>query len=144
MSVTSIIALQSIKGINGKCDFIREHKNDEDLKKILYYALNPLITYHISEKTVCKLLNSADNNEFQKLVFFNDIFECCEYLSRLRAIDEATLRQVKLFLNHYCDEEERDIYSKIISKSLRLGICILRIPTYGFAKQNGRDAERAD
>lgn len=122
MSVTSIIALQSIKGINGKCDFIREHKNDEDLKKILYYALNPLITYHISEKTVCKLLNSADNNEFQKLVFFNDIFECCEYLSRLRAIDEATLRQVKLFLNHYCDEEERDIYSKIISKSLRLGI----------------------
>ena len=40
----------------------------------------------------------------------------------VRAIDEATLRQVKLFLNHYCDEEERDIYSKIISKSLRLGI----------------------
>lgn len=122
MNVTSIVTLQSIKGINGKCDFIREHKNDEEFKKILYYALNPLITYHISEKTMCKLLNNTDKNEFQKLVFFNDIFGCCEYLSRLRAIDEATLRQVKLFLNHYCDEEERDIYSKIISKSLRLGI----------------------
>ena len=27
---------------------------------------------------------------------------------------------------------------------LEIDLCILRTPTYGFAKQNGRDAERAD
>ena len=35
---------------------------------------------------------------------------------------------------------KRNIY---VTKGQRM-ICILRIPTYGFAKQNRRDAERAD
>ena len=122
MSAMDIAVLQSMSGAKEKCAFIKAHSDDEEFKKLLYYALNPLITYNISEKTMSKLLEKTTDKQFQKLVFFNDIFECCEYLSRLRAMDDATLRQVRLFLSSYCDEEERKIYAKLLSKSLRLGV----------------------
>lgn len=122
MSDMDIAVLQSMSGAKEKCAFIKAHSDDEEFKKLLYYALNPLITYNISEKTMSKLLEKTTDKQFQKLVFFNDIFECCEYLSRLRAMDDATLRQVRLFLSSYCDEEERKIYAKLLSKSLRLGV----------------------
>lgn len=122
MSAMDIIALQSMNGAKEKCGFIKAHTDDEEFKKLLYYALNPLITYNISEKTASKLLGEKTDEQFQRLVFFNDIFGCCEYLSRLRAMDDATLRQVRLFLQNYCNEDERKLYAKLLSKTLRLGV----------------------
>ncbi len=122
MSVTDIIALQSMNGAKEKCAFIKNHAEDDEFKALLYYGLNPLITYNISEKTMNKLLGESTDENFQKLVFFKDIFECCEYLSRLRAMDDATLRQVRLFLLNYCNEDERSVYAKLLSKTLRLGV----------------------
>lgn len=122
MTITNIITLQSIKGTKDKCEFIKKHSSDEVFRTLLYYALNPLITYNISEKTMDKILKEPVEKEFQKLVFFNDIFGCCEYLSRLRAMDDATLRQVHLFLHDYCSDAERDLYAKLLTKTLRLGV----------------------
>ena len=49
---------------------------------------------------------------------------------------------------HVSQRENLSSYLFFIVKSgsgtLTYEGCILRIPTYGFAKQNGRDAERAD
>lgn len=56
------------------------------------------------------------------LVFFKDIFECCEYLSRLRAVDDATLRQVQVLLFVHTPPEDREILIKLLSKTLRLGV----------------------
>ena len=122
MPVMDIATLQSISGAKEKCTFIKNHATDDEFKALLYYALNPLITYNISEKTMSKLLEESSDEKFQKLVFFNDIFQCCEYLSRLRAMDDATLRQVQLFLLNYCNEGERKIYAKLLSKTLRFGV----------------------
>lgn len=122
MSVINIATLQSMSGAKEKCAFIKSHADDDEFKALLYYALNPLITYNISEKTMNKLLGESTDEDFQKLVFFKDIFECCEYLSRLRAMDDATLRQVRLFLLNYCNEDERSVYAKLLSKTLRLGV----------------------
>lgn len=120
MSAMDIIALQSIKGTKEKCAFIKKHSDEEAFRKILYYSLNPLITYNLSEKTLRDSEEKSITNT--KLVFFSDIFECCEYLSRLRAMDDATIRQVKTLLYHHCSKKEREIYIKLLSKTLRLGV----------------------
>lgn len=122
MPYGKIITLRSLKGAKQKCEFVRENSDDTNFKSLLYYALNPLLTYNISEKTMSRILKEDIGENNQKLVFFDDIFQCCELLSRLRAMDDATLRQVQLFLLRFCNEEARSIYAKLLTKTLRLGI----------------------
>lgn len=119
MNVNPIIELQTTSGAKAKQDILQKYASNEWFKKFLYYALNPLLTYNISEKTL-RDFDGADKGI--QLQFFNNIFECCEYLSRLRGLDDATIRQVKILLyNHYGDEE-RELYIKLLAKTLRLGV----------------------
>lgn len=116
MSYKYLIELQGIKGAKAKQAYIKEHENIEGFKRLLRFALDPLITYNLSEKT---LTEGEDAND--ELVMFKDIFECCDYLSGLRAMDGATLRQVRSLL-HKCSTDERNLYIKLLSKTLRLGV----------------------
>lgn len=122
MGYKDIYKLQSIAGANAKCEFIKVHRDDTYFKRFLYFALNPMLTYNISKKSTDKLM-AEENFDGQKLIFFNDIFECCEHLSRLRGMDDATLRQVKMLLNvKYPEMDERELYIQLLSKKVRLGI----------------------
>lgn len=122
MGYKDIYKLQSIAGANAKCEFIKTHRDDTYFKRFLYFALNPMLTYNISKKSTDKLM-AEENFDGQKLIFFNDIFECCEHLSRLRGMDDATLRQVKMLLNvKYPEMDERELYIQLLSKKVRLGI----------------------
>ena len=122
MGYKDIYKLQSITGANAKCEFIKAHRDDTYFKRFLYFALNPMLTYNISKKSTDKLM-AEENFDGQKLIFFNDIFECCEHLSRLRGMDDATLRQVKMLLNvKYPEMDERELYIQLLSKKVRLGI----------------------
>lgn len=114
-----IIELQTVKGQKQKIAILKKYCEDENFCKFLYYALNPLITYNLSEKT----LNSTEEKYLGATVLpFNSIFECCDYLSRLRGMDLATTRQVRYFLYNNCEEDDRDLYIKLLSKTLRLGV----------------------
>lgn len=122
MGYKDIYKLQSIAGANAKCEFIKAHRDDTYFKRFLYFALNPMLKYNISKKSTDKLM-AEENFDGQKLIFFNDIFECCEHLSRLRGMDDATLRQVKMLLNvKYPEMDERELYIQLLSKKVRLGI----------------------
>lgn len=122
MGYKDIYKLQSIAGANAKCEFIKARRDDTYFKRFLYFALNPMLTYNISKKSTDKLM-AEENFDGQKLIFFNDIFECCEHLSRLRGMDDATLRQVKMLLNvKYPEMDERELYIQLLSKKVRLGI----------------------
>lgn len=116
MGYKDILRLQNINGSNAKQKFMKQHANDEYFKKFLYFALNPMLTYNLSEKT---LLNCDECDG--ELAMFKDIFECCEYLSRLRGLDEYTISQVKILLAR-AKPEARDLYRKLLSKTLRLGV----------------------
>lgn len=122
MGCSDIYTLQSLNGVNAKQEFIKAHSDDDWFRKFLYYALNPVLTYNISEKTLRKLVDTPPTDKNTKLVFFSDIFECCEYLSRLRGVDDATLRQIQLFLHIYCESEARELFIKLLAKTLRLGV----------------------
>lgn len=117
--VESILELQSASGANAKIAVLKKYCDDIWFRNFLYYALNPLITYNLSEKT----LREMDVKKLKgvKSMFFTDIFDCCEYLSRLRGIDEATIRQVGALLLSF-PGEEREVYIKLLAKTIRLGV----------------------
>ena len=105
-------------GISGslqKQQYIKSREHDEYFRKFLYYALNPLITYNLSEKTL------RQEPDAQGVSCFNDIFDCCEQLSRFRGIDSFTAHSVLSFLAEF-HAEERELYIKLLSKTIRLGV----------------------
>lgn len=108
--------LLSENGIKRKMQVIEEYKEDPDFRSLLYYALDPMITYRISEKMIHRPEHQED------AILFHDFFSCCEYLSGLRGIDDATVRQVNNLLYFSYEEDDREIMKKILSKTLRLGI----------------------
>ncbi len=114
-----IIELQNAQGAKAKTAVLEKYKKDESFCKLLYYALNPLISYHLSEKTLREL--DTDRLANAKPVSFSNILDCCEYLSRLRGIDDGTTREVGAMLLMY-PPEEREICIKVLSKTLRLGV----------------------
>lgn len=115
MGYETILELQRISGSIQKQVFIKRKEYDGYLRKFLYYALNPLLTYNLSEKTLRQEPPSGGGS------CFNDIFDCCEQLSRLRGIDGFTVRNVLSFLSGF-SAEERELYIKLLSKTLRLGL----------------------
>lgn len=115
-----VIALQELNGANEKQRFLKENADDARFTKFLYYALNPLLTYNLSENT---LRDKPDNSPCKGFITFTDIFDCCEQLSRLRGLDDATVRQVKNFLYNQIDKDAtREIFIKLLAKTLRLGV----------------------
>lgn len=121
MDYTDIYKLQSIIGANAKQEFIKQHSNDDWFCKFLYYTLNPMITYNLSEKTLnTPTVGTGYIPSEPKM--FRDIFECCEYLASRRGIDADTLFRVQCFLDISCKSREKELYIKLLSKTLRLGI----------------------
>lgn len=115
-----VIAFQELNGAIEKQRFLKENTDDARFTKFLYYALNPLLTYNLSENT---LRSQSDKSMGNGFVTFTDIFDCCEQLSRLRGLDDATIRQVKNFLYNQIDNDAtREIFIKLLAKTLRLGV----------------------
>ena len=112
-----LLELQNTSGTNAKKSILASGKDHEPFRRLLFYALNPFLTYKVSEKT---LRSSTPYNAAITLTMTN-IFEVCETLSGRKALDDVTVYQVKSFLDlHDCDT--RELYIKILSKTIRLGV----------------------
>lgn len=119
MTLTEIIhTLQSMRGTNEKTEFIKANAGNDAFRSFLFYALNPLLTYKVSEQTLSK----PDRYNPAITLIMTDIFEICETLSQRRAVDDATLYQVRNFLSMVSDESERNLYIKLLAKTIRLGV----------------------
>lgn len=129
MGYKDIYELQNIQGTKAKQAFIEAHKDDCWFKTFLYYAENPLITYRLSEKTLRKIVqNYKSDGGISQPHSFENIFECCEFLSSLRGMDNATLLRVQTFLCEKTScEEEQELFIKLLSKTLRLGVNVKTI-----------------
>lgn len=119
---TAIDELRKAQGTNAKMDVLRKHRDNEEFRLFLYYLLNPMLAYNLSENAL-RLREGESYSDSMSLVFFETPFECCEFLAGLRGIDAATIRQVKLMLYGYChDNLERELLLKLFAKTLRLGV----------------------
>lgn len=116
MKWSDITMLQSISGAKAKQAFLAEHSEDEEFRKVLYYALNPLLTYNLSEDTLRKRVPGA-----WSVTNYKDIFEICAMLSARKGVDDVTISSVCSFIRTKPDEEQ-EIYIKLLSKTLRLGV----------------------
>ena len=114
---TDILALQSLKGTKAKQNFIKEHSKDEMFKKVLYYALNPMLTYNLSEERI-KRMAPVDRMPSG----YKNIFEICDMLANRNGVDDSTIHGIWLFIATRSNEDERKVYIKLLSKTLRLGV----------------------
>lgn len=117
-SIRQIYCLQNATGSIKKMAVLREFKDNEDFRKFLYYALNPMLSYKISESTLRKdiVYDPAVT------LTLTDIYTICETLSNRKALDDATVYQVCAYLRYMCSPEEAEFYIKLLSKTLRLGV----------------------
>ena len=75
--VNKILELQSAVGSNAKQAILNKYSDDEPFCKFLYFALNPMLTYNLSEKTLTNMNKVAlDNCD----LLYQDIFECWQIL----------------------------------------------------------------
>lgn len=118
MNIKPILELQQAHGTKEKQDIILKFANSEQFKSLLYYTLNPMLTYKISEQTLRKLLKSR----IEIVLTMRDIFEVCETLAARKALDDMTVYQVCAFVQRVRDPDEAELYIKLLSKTLRLGV----------------------
>ena len=118
----SITELQKAHGQKEKEAVLRKYSEDDTFRRFLYYALNQSMAYNLSEKT---LRINVDEKACKKmpLVFFDDLFSCCDYLSRLRGLDDATVRQVKVLIyGQNYSMSDRELMIQLLAKTVRLGV----------------------
>lgn len=111
--VSLIKDLQNASGSLAKKKVIQDNKDNAVFKALMIYALNPLYTYKVSEKSLSE--PSFEESGFQT------IFEVCEYLLRKKATSNADLERVRGFLFSLPDEH-RLLFTKLLAKTLRLGV----------------------
>lgn len=116
-AIDAVLLLQEADGVTDKKRIISDNKDNQRFRELLYYALNPLLTYKISENTLTKPMPAYANIDDS----FDDIFDVFEKLSSKKALDDTTVYQVKAFLSS-CPEKERELFTQILCKTLRLGV----------------------
>lgn len=115
-AIAQINRLQSETGSIKKMQILREFQNNEAFRKFLYYALNPLLTYKVSEDTMRRLVPTA-----RQVHEYKDVFDVCDQLSKRRALDDETTLKVCSFLRTQ-EDDVREFYIKLLAKTLRLGV----------------------
>lgn len=116
--IAIVRCLQNASGAISKMQVLQAFKDVENFRKILYYALNPMLTYKISEQT----LRTPVEYDPAITITMTDIFEICELLAKRKALDAATVYQVRVFVQCLTDPESSEFYIELLSKTLRLGV----------------------
>lgn len=117
----SVKTLININGINQKQLFIKENIGDECFAKFLYYALNPFLSFNLSERTLRGTYSITDSDRNQRSQF-EDVFSCCEYMSRKRGVSTSDIMAVKRLLYTRYDPDDRELCIGLLSKTIRLGV----------------------
>lgn len=93
-SIEMVLKLQHENSALKKQEILREYKDDETFCKLLYYALNPMLTYKISEATLRKLVKYRSDITLTLC----DIFDVCKTLSPAQGSGRCnSLSSVRLF-----------------------------------------------
>lgn len=92
------------------------------LGSFLCYALSSDFNPHISKENVeqIKYLPRDDNDV--KEPFFKSFLKLCRYLDEIKYLDNTALTHVRKFLHLGCLEHERELFTKLLTKTLDVGI----------------------
>ena len=127
--------LNSTNSINDKKDILSKYKDDEFIRKVLYYTYNPTFQYYVTPENLEK--NYSD--DLGTLYIFDDLFEMLDILRRRDVTGHKAINSVNDFCYRY--EDYKDLIYKIIGKDLeiRMGDSLINkvipdlIPTFDCA-----------
>ena len=132
---TVVDELNSTNGINDKKDILSKYKDNEFIKKVLFYTYNPTFQYYVTPDN----LEKNYNDDLGTLHSFLDLFEMLDILRKREVTGHKAINSV----NDFCfrNEEYKDLIYKIIGKDLeiRMGDSLINkvipdlIPTFDCA-----------
>jgi DNA ligase 1 len=102
---------------NEKEAILKKYKDNESLRKVLDAALNPYIVFGIGEKKLKKFINKTNGKENK----FNNLFEVINYLKIHNTGTDHDVKMVAEFLNVQDNEELKELYKEVITKTLKIG-----------------------
>jgi DNA ligase-1 len=127
--------LNSTNSTNDKKVILAKYKNDEFIKKVLYYTYNPFYQYYVTPAT----LEKNYDDDLGTLYKFSDLFEMLDILRKREVTGHKAINSVNDFC--YKHEEFKGLIYKIIGKDLeiRMGDSLINkiipnlIPTFDVA-----------
>jgi DNA ligase-1 len=113
-----IQSISNTSSRNDKESILTSHKENQQLKDILYFVFNPYIVTGLADKKLSKFKNpKVIKSEKQ----FNDIFELMDYLQTHNTGSDDVVKAVLQFINN-SEEEFQDYYKQVVTKSLKIGM----------------------
>lgn len=130
-----VTELNATNSTNDKKVILSKYKNDEFLKKILYYTYNPFYQYYVTPSNLEKYYDE----DLGTVYTFNDLFEMLDALRKREVTGHKAINSVNDFCYRY--EDYKDLIYKIIGKDLeiRMGDSLINkvipnlIPTFDVA-----------
>lgn len=119
--LVAIKELQEAKGSKAKTAVLYKNRQNEMFKRTLYYACHPRLTYKVSDKILVTAMDKYKNNVGVRSRF-SGLFDVCDELSNRKAMDDATLKDVALFMLERDTASEMELCFQIVTKTLRLGV----------------------
>ena len=112
--VISIIQkLENTSSTNDKIQILKNNKDSEVLKSVLYYTYNPFMKYGISEKVLNPIPSETST--------YFDIFELLDVLHKSN-INDNLRYEVNNFLGNFINQPEFELYQRMILKDLKINL----------------------
>jgi DNA ligase-1 len=110
--------LELTSGKNDKLAILQANKNNEELQRVLKYAIDPFIKFHIA-KMPEPISNQSPLTSTATLDDFFNVL-CKSLIERSKTGHDAR-DAVSSFLDG-CSDQDREWYKRILSKNLRIGV----------------------
>lgn len=117
-TINRILELQNEPSANKKKEIIEKYKDDEKFCRFLYYALNPMLSYKVSEST---LYNEIRNHHRIRPID-GDFFDICEFLSNQKALNNEIIKRVGAYIYSLPEPLEAHLCTKLLARTIRLGV----------------------
>ena len=115
-ALDAIINIEQSSGMNRKLELLREQKDNETMKDILYFVYNPYIRVGIGYAKLEKATpNDTDMDRYSTI---QGVFT---YLLHNRTGRDADANKVKTFISLQ-EPEYKDVLYKVFTKNFRIGI----------------------
>lgn len=101
---------------NYKIEILKKYSKDEDIKKYLYFLINPYIVTGISDKKLGKEVKCSSD------IVLESVYDLFDYLITNNTGKDIDIFMCQEMLSKCPTTELKDILFKIITKSLTLGI----------------------
>ena len=108
---------------NYKLDILKKYRDNDIIKKYLFFIYNPYITTGISNKKIYKILTKdyRDKNQVRS------VFDLLDYITNNNTGTDADISVCQRYLSSIGDPDIEDLLICILTKNIQLGIDILSI-----------------